>query len=401
MQGNTTDHFPVPLLDVSRGNQAIRDEVLQSLTEVYDSGRFLHGPQVTELESQIAEICNTKHAVGCASGSDALLLALMALDIQPGDEVIVPSFTFFATASCVDRLGAKIVFADIDPRTFNISPSDIESKITPRTRAIIPVHLFGQAVAIDAICKIAAAHDIPVIEDAAQAIGAAYHGRPVCSWGQIGCLSFYPTKNLGGFGDGGMLALDSDILADRLRLLAGHGMRPRYHHSAVGINSRLDTLQAAALLVKTKRLASYTAARQVNAERYIDLFQQAGVAVEAGTDGIILPYRAPAAHHVWNQFSIRVPEVRVNGIVKNRRDALRNYLQERSIGSEIYYPIPLHQQVCFGHLNVTEGSLPETERATREILNLPIYPELTAKEQVQVVSTIAEFVQSSQQRAVA
>ncbi len=401
-QDNANNQIPVPLLDVSRGNHPIREEILSALAEVYDSGKFLHGPQVTELEGQIASICNTKHAIGCASGSDALLLALMALDIQPGDEVIVPSFTFFATASCVDRLGAKIVFADIDPRTFNVAPADIESKITSRTRAIIPVHLFGQAAEMDAICKIAIAHDIPIIEDAAQAIGAAYHGRPVCSWGQIGCLSFYPTKNLGGFGDGGMLTVDSDTIADRLRLLAGHGMRPRYHHSAVGINSRLDTLQAAALLVKTKRLADYTSARQVNAKRYLELFEQAGIADSRGNSGVLMPHRSPAAHHVWNQFSIRVLEERTNtGAVYNRRDALRGYLQERSIGSEIYYPIPLHQQVCFRHVRVEPGSLPETERATREILNLPIYPELTVREQEQVVATIANFLKSSQKRAVA
>jgi dTDP-4-amino-4,6-dideoxygalactose transaminase len=402
MQDNASNQIPVPLLDVSRGNQQIRDEVLSALAEVYDSGKFLHGPQVTELEERVAAICNTKHAIGCASGSDALLLALMALDIQPGDEVILPSFTFFATASCVDRLGAKIVFADIDPRTFNIAAAEIESKITSRTRAIIPVHLFGQAAEMDAICKIAMAHDIPVIEDAAQAIGAAYHGRPVCSWGQIGCLSFYPTKNLGGFGDGGMVALDSDTIADRLRLLAGHGMRPRYHHSAVGINSRLDTLQAAALLVKTKRLADYNAARQAHAKRYIELFEQAGIVAGSDAPGVVMPYRATAAHHVWNQFSIRVPEEKANnGGVINRRDALRSYLQERNIGSEIYYPIPLHQQVCFRHVRVEPGSLPETERATREILNLPIYPEFTAREQEQVVATIGNFLKSSRQRAVA
>lgn len=402
MQGSTPDQLPVPLLDVSRGNEPIRDEVLQALAEVYDSGSFLHGPQVSELEQQVAAICNTKHAVGCASGSDALLLALMAFDIQPGDEVIVPSFTFFATASCVDRLGAKIVFADLDPRTFNISPTEIEAKITTRTRAIIPVHLFGQAAEIDTICRIAADHDIPVIEDAAQAIGAAYHGRPVGSWGQIGCLSFYPTKNLGGFGDGGMLTADSDTLADRLRLLAGHGMRPRYHHSVVGINSRLDTMQAAALVVKTKRLTAYNTARQQNAERYIELFEQAGIGVDGGTDGVILPYRSPAAHHVWNQFSLRVAEDRSSSdSTVNRRDALRSYLQERKIGSEIYYPIPLHQQVCFRHCGYPAGSLPETERAAREILNLPIYPELTPREQEQVVGTIASFLQSEGRRAVA
>lgn len=375
--------FPVPLLDVSRGNNPLRDEILQALADVYDSGRFLHGPQVTQLEDEVARICRTPHAIGCASGSDALLLALMALDIGPGDEVIVPSFTFFATASCAHRLGAKIVYADIDPQTYNIDPAQIEAKITSRTRAIIPVHLFGQAAAMDAICNIADGYEIPVIEDAAQAIGGAYHGRPVGSWGQMGCISFYPTKNLGGLGDGGMLTARNDILADRLRLLAGHGMRPRYHHSAVGINSRLDTLQAAALLIKFRHLQAYTAARQANARRYFELFQHAGLADSHGQGPIGLPYHDPAAFHVWNQFSLR--------IAGGKRDQLRSYLQERQIGAEIYYPIPLHQQVCFRNSEYADGSLPHTEQAAAEILHLPIYPELTSVEQEQVVSAIANY----------
>ncbi len=386
----STPTGPVPLLDVSRGNQPLRDEIVQALADVYDSGRFLHGPQVTDLEQAVASVCNTKHAVGCASGSDALLLALMALGIGPGDEVIVPSFTFFATASCVDRLGAKIVFADIDPRTYNIDPDALAACVTSRTRAIIPVHLFGQAAAMDAICKIADARDIPVIEDAAQAIGGAYHARPLGSWGQMGCTSFYPTKNLGGLGDGGMLMLDCDLMADRLRLLAGHGMRPRYHHSVVGINSRLDTLQAAALLVKIRHLSSFTAARQENACRYFELFQQAGLTESDGDAMVGLPYHDPAAFHVWNQFSLRIGE--------GQRDALRNYLQQQQIGSEVYYPIALHQQVCFRDCGYAEGSLPETERAAKEILHLPIYPELTAGEQEQVVAAIGRFYHEAYQR---
>lgn len=375
--------LPVPLLDVSRGNNPLRDEILQAIADVYDSGRFLHGPQVTLLEERVARISNTKHAVGCASGSDALLLALMALGIGPGDEVIVPSFTFFATASCVHRLGAKIVFADIDPRTYNVDPIEIQANITDRTRAIIPVHLFGQAAAMDAICNVADGCDVPVIEDCAQAIGGAYHGRPLGSWGQMSCTSFYPTKNLGGLGDGGMLTLSSDILADRLRLLSGHGMRPRYHHSTVGINSRLDTLQAAALLVKIQYLQQYTTARQENAQCYFELFQQAGLAELRGDCAVGLPYHDPAAFHVWNQFSLRIG----NG----QRDHLRSYLQQRNIGSEIYYPIPLHQQVCFRDCGYADGSLPHTERAAAEILHLPIYPELTRIEQEQVVAAIASY----------
>ncbi len=231
-QGNAAAPAPVPLLDVNRGNRELRDEILKAVTNVVDSGRFLHGPEVTDLENKVAAMCAVPHAIGCASGSDALLLALMALDITPNDEVIVPSFTFFATASCAERLNCKLVFVDIDPQTYNMQPEAVAAAITSRTRAIIPVHLFGQCARMDEICRIADRHDIPVIEDAAQAIGAAYHGRPACNWGVMGCLSFYPTKNLGGYGDGGMLTARNDVIADRLRLLAAHGMRPRYYHQS-------------------------------------------------------------------------------------------------------------------------------------------------------------------------
>lgn len=388
MQPADQSFAPVPLLDVNRGNALIREEMIAALTEVVDSGKFLHGPQVGELESQIAKFCNSKHAIGCASGSDALLLALMACNIQSGDEVIVPSFTFFATASCVDRLGAKIVFADIDPQTYNIDPAAIEACITRRTRAIIPVHLFGQSARIDAICKIGNRHDIPVIEDAAQAIGAAYHGRPVGSWGQLGCLSFYPTKNLGGLGDGGMLTTNSDQLADRLRLISAHGMRPRYYHSAVGINSRLDTLQAAALLVKMSKVAGYAKSRQANALRYHAMFDEAGLSQQ-----LSLPYQDPSAFHVWNQYSLRVGE--------GRRDALKAHLQQHGVGCEIYYPVPLHQQQCFQEMNCAKANLPETERAAREILHIPIYPELREDEQDRVVAMISKFYREAAYKAVA
>jgi dTDP-4-amino-4,6-dideoxygalactose transaminase len=379
---------PVPLLDVNRGNSELREEILAAITTVVDSGRFLHGPEVTRLEQMVAAECAVPHAIGCASGSDALLLALIALDLSPGDEVVVPSFTFFATASCVSRLGGKVVFADIDPDTYNISPAAISAAITSRTRAIIPVHLFGQCAQIDEICRIADARDIPVIEDAAQAIGAAYHGRPACSWGQIGCLSFYPTKNLGGFGDGGMLTARNEQLADRLRLLAAHGMRPRYYHQVVGINSRLDTIQAAVLEVKLRRLGDYTRARQANAARYAAMFSAAGL-----TDQFELPYHDPAANHVWNQYGIRVSG--------GRRDDLKSFLQNQGIGCEIYYPVPLHEQQCYRHLGYTLGSLPETERAAREILHLPVYPELTEGEQARVVNAIAAYYQQAYQRRAA
>lgn len=384
----TANSRPVPLLDVNRGNWEIREEVREAISKVVDSGRFLHGPDVERLEQRIAEVCQTKHAISCASGSDALLLALMALDLEPDDEVIVPSFTFFATASCVWRLGCKIVFADIDPRTYNVTEATVAAVTTSKTRAIIPVHLFGQCAQIDRICRFAAERNIVVIEDAAQAIGAAYHGRAAGCWGDMGCLSFYPTKNLGGMGDGGMMTTNDSRLAERLKLFANHGMQPRYHHRVVGINSRLDTIQAAVLNVKLDHLSSYTQKRRDNAARYMDMFTAAGIADEIG-----LPYRDPAAYHVWNQFSLRISG--------NRRDALRQYLTEQQVGSEIYYPIPLHRQQCFTSLGYAEGSLPETERAAAEILHIPVYPEMTSAEQDQVVATISRFYQEGYYRRAA
>lgn len=388
IQNNTANSRPVPLLDVNRGNWEIREEVREAISKVVDSGRFLHGPDVERLEQRIAEVCQTKHAISCASGSDALLLALMALDLEPDDEVIVPSFTFFATASCVWRLGCKIVFADIDPRTYNVTEATVAAVTTSKTRAIIPVHLFGQCAQIDRICRFAAERNIVVIEDAAQAIGAAYHGRAAGCWGDMGCLSFYPTKNLGGMGDGGMMTTNDSRLAERLKLFANHGMQPRYHHRVVGINSRLDTIQAAVLNVKLDHLSSYTQKRRDNAARYMDMFTAAGIADEIG-----LPYRDPAAYHVWNQFSLRISG--------SRRDALRQYLTEQQVGSEIYYPIPLHRQQCFTSLGYAEGSLPETERAAAEILHIPVYPEMTSAEQDQVVATISRFYREGYYRRAA
>jgi len=380
--------LPVPLLDVNRGNSAIREEVIAAISRVVDSGRFLHGPEVGELECTMAGVSQTKHAISCASGSDALLLALMALEIGPGDEVILPSFTFFATASCVSRVGAKIVFVDIDPATYNVSPEAIRDAITPRTKAIIPVHLFGQCAPMDQICAIAEVHKIPVIEDAAQAIGAAYQGRQAGAWGEIGCFSFYPTKNLGGMGDGGMLTCQDDAMAAKLRLFASHGMQPRYHHRVIGINSRLDTIQAAVLGVKMDRLNEYTHTRQANAARYHQWFK------EAGLDGQFeLPATVPGAFHVWNQYGIRIPE--------GRRDALKAHLQDRKIGAEIYYPIPLHLQDCYRSLGYTQGSLLETERASKEILHIPIYPELTYQEQRTVVDAIGKFYATAAYRRAA
>jgi dTDP-4-amino-4,6-dideoxygalactose transaminase len=380
----------VPLLDINRDNQPYREEFIEALTAVVDSGRFLFGPDVVELENEIAAFSQVQNAIGCASGSDALLLALMVLGVGPGDEVIVPSFTFFASASCITRLGATPVFVDIRPDTFNMDVSLLEAAITPHTKAIIPVHLFGQCAEIDRICQIANSKNIPVIEDAAQAIGAAYHSRPAGSWGSIGCFSFYPTKNLGGMGDGGMLTTGDAATADRLRLYAAHGMRPRYYHQVVGINSRLDTFQAAVLRVKLRHLSETVDARSKIAARYNRLLTQSNL---VASDQIVLPVRDPNAFHVWNQYAIRVGG--------GRRDSLRTFLSVRGVASEIYYPVPMHQQECFTYLNVDGSHLPETERACREILNLPIFPSMTEAEQGRVVDTIGEFYQVAAKSAAA
>jgi len=368
----------VPLLDVACENAPRMGEIQEALARVCRSGQFILGPDCQQLETSIAELCGTRHAIGCASGSDALLLALMALEIGPGDEVIVPSFTFFATASAAWRLGARPVFADIDPESFNLDPAAVRACVGVATRAIIPVHLFGQCAQMDQLAEVARRHDLRVVEDCAQAIGARFAGRPAGSLGAVGCFSFYPTKNLGGFGDGGILTTSDDAMAERLRLLRGHGMQPRYHHAAVGINSRLDSLQAAVLNVKLPHLAQQTAARRENAARYQQLFTQCGLERVLG-----LPSSDPRGEHVWNQYTIRVPG--------GHRDRLRQHLAQASIGSEVYYPIPLHLQPCFRNLGYGVGSLPHTERAATEVLSLPIFPGLTGAQQARVVRSIAQF----------
>jgi dTDP-4-amino-4,6-dideoxygalactose transaminase len=374
----TPDAKGVPLLDLNRQYQPLKDQIGEALARVCESGAFVLGPDVERLETGIARYCQTRHAVGCASGSDALLLALMALDIGIGDEVILPSFTFFATASAVTRLGARPVFADIDPKTFNVDPRQVERLVGPATKAIIPVHLFGQCADMDAIGRIAQAASLPVIEDAAQAIGAEFRGRRAGSIGEIGCFSFYPTKNLGGGGDGGMLATGRSDLADRLRLLRVHGMQPKYFHPVIGINSRLDSFQAAVLNVKLPHLDRWTAMRQANAERYTRML------TDAGLDRVIgLPECAPDRRHVWNQYVVRVPG--------ERRGPLREFLAEAKIASEIYYPLGLHDQDCFQGQRGSTAELPETERAAQEVLALPIFPELTADEQQVVVDRMVAF----------
>jgi dTDP-4-amino-4,6-dideoxygalactose transaminase len=368
----------VPLIDVTRENAELRDEIAAALDQVCDSGRFILGPDCQAFEQQMATLCGAPHAVGCASGSDALLLSLLALDIGPGDEVIVPSYTFYATASAVERVGAEIVFAEIEPAGFNLDPRSVEAAVTDKTRAIIPVHLFGQCAEMDALNDIAKRHDLAVIEDACQAIGADYHGQRAGSLGDCGCFSFYPTKNLGGFGDGGLVTAGDADLARRVRLFARLGMEPRYHHQVLGINSRLDTLQAAVLSVKLAKLDEWTGLRQANAGRYQHLFAEFGL-----QEVLTLPRELQGRSHVWNQYVVRVPD--------GRRDALREHLRTRQIGTEIYYPVPLHQQACFADLGYVRGSLPVTEQAAAETLALPIFSHLTEPEQALVVREIAVF----------
>jgi dTDP-4-amino-4,6-dideoxygalactose transaminase len=368
----------VPLLALDRQYSVLRDEIRATLERVCDSGRFVLGPDVGELEAELARLLDVPHAIACASGSDALLLALMAFGIGAGDEVIVPSYTFFATASAVTRLGAVPIFADIDPSTYLVDPADVARKVSARTKAIVPVHLFGRTADMDALLPIAEQAGIPVVEDAAQSILSTWDGRCSGGLGDVGCFSFYPTKNLGGAGDGGLLTTTRDDLAATLRLLRVHGMEPRYYHPVIGINSRLDSLQAAILRVKLPHLDAWTTARQVNAARYASFF--ADYALDAH---VTVPADDARNRHVWNQYVIRVAD--------RRRDALRAHLGSHGVGTEIYYPVPLHMQECFRHLGWDRGDLPETERAAEETLALPIFPELEPAEQHTVVARIAEF----------
>jgi len=368
----------VGLLALDRQYAVLREAIRSAIDRVCDSGRFVLGPDVAELEQELARELGVPHVISCGSGSDALLLALMALDIQPGDEVILPSYTFFATASAVTRLGAVPIFADIDPTSFLMDPVEVKRKISRRTKAIMPVHLFGRTADMDALLPIAQAAGIPIVEDAAQSILSSWHGRCTGGLGDIGCFSFYPTKNLGGIGDGGFLTTTRDDLAASLKLLRVHGMEPRYYHQVVGINSRLDSIQAAVLRVKLPHLEAWTTSRQTNAARYLDLFADYHLDRSVG-----VPTEESRGRHVWNQFVIRVND--------GQRDALRTHLTKCNVGTEIYYPVPLHLQKCFAHLGWSVGDLPETERAAKETLALPIFPELQLAEQRTVVGRIAEF----------
>ena len=366
----------VPLLDLKAEYVTIRDEIRAAIDRVLDSQYFILGPEVEALEREVAAYSDCAYGVGVSSGTDAILVALMALGIHPGDEVITSPYTFFATAGCIVRLGAKPVFVDIDPLTYNIDPLKIESAITERTRAIMPVHLFGQIADMDSILDIAQRHKLHVIEDAAQAIGADYKGRRAGSFGDLGCLSFYPSKNLGGMGDGGMVITNNEQMADRVRLLRNHGAHPKYHHSLVGGNFRLDAIQAAILSVKLKYLDGWTVARQRNAATYRQIFAESGLASIIG-----MPVAVDARRHIYNQFVIRCDD----------RDALIRHLDSQGIGTEVYYPLPLHLQECFADLGYGVGHFVESERAAKQTLALPIYPELTEDMQRVVVSAIGRF----------
>ncbi len=368
----------VPMLDLKAQHQTIRDAVMARVQGVIDRQQFIMGPEIAELEREVARLCHVPHAIGCASGTDALLLPLKALDLQPGDEVITTAFTFFATAGAIHNAGGTPVFVDIDDDTFNIDPAAIAAAITPRTRAIVVVHLYGQMAPMEPILAVADRAGIPVIEDAAQAIGARRQvdgaWRMAGELGWVGTISFFPSKNLGGWGDGGMMVCRDDAVAQRLARLRLHGGAKQYHHDEVGFNSRLDTLQAAVLLAKLPHLAAWSAARRERAARYDALL--------AAVPAVRTPVVDPLNEAIFHQYTIRVP----------RRDALREHLAARGIASMIYYPVPLHLQPCFAHLGQRLGSLPVTEAAMTEVISLPIYPELTDAQQDAVVGAIREFL---------
>ncbi len=382
----------VPLLDLKAQYASIKDEVDRAIHEVLDSQYFILGPVVEQFEKDIAAYCNVKHAVGCASGSDAILLALLALGIGPGDEVICPSYTFFATGGYIVRAGATPVFVDVDPVTYNIDPELVRAaaKKCTRLKAIMPVHLFGQCADLDAMLEIGREFGVPIVEDAAQAIGAKdLTGAKAGSRGAIGCFSFFPSKNLGAFGDGGVVTTNDDALAEKLAMLRMHGMKPKYYHKYVGVNSRLDAIQAAVLRVKLRYLDEWTEGRRRNAAHYDAAFKEAGATSSAdGVNEDRLPIATPQpgrgkAHHIYNQYVIRVPAV--------MRDPLREHLSEQNIGTEIYYPVPLHVQECFADLGYAHGDLPVSEAAARETIALPIYPELTTEQLDHVADSIVQF----------
>jgi dTDP-4-amino-4,6-dideoxygalactose transaminase len=414
----------VPLLDLKSQHQEIEAELIEAFERVLHSGHFILGREVELFEQSVAQIVDARHAIGVSSGTDAILLALMSLGIGAGDEVICPSYTFFATAGCIARVGAKPVFADCCPVCFNLSADDAARRITSRTKAIIPVHLFGQAADMDSIVALAKTHDLAVIEDAAQALGAAYRGREVGSIGTFGTFSFFPSKNLGGLGDAGMLVTNNDELAERARMLRTHGAKEKYYHQHIGGNFRLDALQAALLRVKLPHLESYSNQRRAHAMFYTENLRglpgvstanmaqtvcrqnnspgclpaeavsscPSGGAASSISDGetrLVLPVAYEQNRHIWNQFTLRVPG-------PGRRDALRQFLSARGIGSEIYYPVPLHRQECFAFLGCRDHGLPVSERVTQECLSIPVFPGLTASQLEIVVGAIADFIEEQE-----
>jgi dTDP-4-amino-4,6-dideoxygalactose transaminase len=366
----------VPLLDLKEQYQSIKDEIREAMDRVIQSQMFILGPEVEALEKEIAAYCGCKHAVGVTSGTDALLVSMMALDIGPGDEVITSPFTFFSTVGSILRLGAKVVFADIDPITFNIDPDEVAKHVGSRTKAIIPVHLFGQCADMDPLIELARDRGIPLIEDAAQAIGAEYKGRRAGSMGTLGCFSFFPSKNLGAFGDGGMVTTNSAELADHIRVMRDQGAKPKYYHKVVGGNFRLAALQAAVLRVKLKYLDGWHEKRRANAAFYTQRLTESGAA-----EAFVIPPRIVNEKHVFNQYVLQA----------EKRDLLRAYLQENGVSTEVYYPVPIHLQECLNQGGFKAGDFPISEAASNKVLALPIYPELTEEQKSYVVERIREF----------
>lgn len=398
--------MPVPLLDVNAQNLPLEPELAAAFQRVLRSGHFIMGPDVPALEQEIAQMTGAKHAIGVSSGTDAILLALMSLGIGPGDEVLCPTFTFFATAGCIARVGATPVFVDADPLTFNVDVADAARKVTSRTKAVLPVHLFGQCADMDAVVHLAEKHKLAVIEDAAQSLGAIYKGRGAGAIGHLGTYSFFPSKNLGALGDAGMVVARDDVQADKARLLRTHGSRPKYFHKEIGGNFRLDSLQAAFLRVKLPHYRDYTARRQANAAWYTEhLSKLPGVILAADAAStrdasvrLILPADSnpvdpgkdskSASVHIWNQYTVRV-------LGPGRRDALRKHLSDRGIGHEIYYPVPMHRQECFGYLGA-QDSCPVAKQLADEVLSIPVFPELTEAQRREVVDAISAFLVSHQ-----
>ncbi len=365
----------VPLLDLSAQYRPLRDEILAAVTRVCDSQQFILGPEVEALERELASLLGVREAIAVSSGTDALLAAMMALGIGAGDEVVTTTYSFFATAGCVSRLGATPVLVDIDPITYNLDPAAVRAALTPRTRAIVPVHLYGLPADMDPIVEAAGERGVPIIEDAAQAIGATYKGRQAGSIGAAGCFSFFPTKNLGGFGEGGLVTTNDAALAREIRLVRNHGAEPKYFHERIGGNFRCDALQAAVLRVKLPHLARWTAMRQANAARYDALLAAARL-----SDRVVAPSAPADRRHIFNQYVVRVPD----------RDRVRAFMTERGIGTEIYYPVPFHLQQCFADLGHHRGDFPQAEAAAASTLALPIYSELTEDQQKAVIDALAD-----------